>query len=575
MNITVKKFIIESLEKVGVDYVFGMPGYQTLKLYDGFVDSKIKNILITNELFASFMATGYSWATGKIGVCISISGPGFTNMFTGLANALLDSVSILVIVVGVKLKEKSFQTHQIEQAKAVKPIVKNVFSIKTVDEVLDVIPRAFDLAQKGDPGPVVIEVPEDLLDKTIETEGVKCQKNVIKKRLNKDKIKKIIEIIKSSKLCGIYAGKGAFNASEDILKLAEIISAPIATTISGKGVVSEEHPLSVGVGFGVSGTKISENIFKKCDTVLAIGCKFSEMATGGWSLKMPENLIHIDINEDVLGRNYPTKVSLCSDAKLAIKAILNHADIIKKNNNTELIREIRAERKSHLEEIKKIQNKNFVHPAKLLYILREVMKKDAILTTDCGYHQLWSITDFPVLEKRTFITTSDYQSMGFGIPAAIGAKIAYPNRDVVCICGDGGFLISGFELLTTVREKLKIIVIIFNDGALGLIKHLQQLSYGRTYSVDLHNPDFETLAESLDIGYVEILGDDNIEYGIKKAFASDKTVIVDARIKYKEEPRYLQGTRKTFWSRLSAEEKFRLTAKIVKMRKKQCSRKIN
>ncbi|MFH1415351.1 MAG: thiamine pyrophosphate-binding protein [Elusimicrobiota bacterium] len=569
-SMTVAKSIVEALEELGVKYTFGMPGSQNVELFDCLLDTGIKNILVTNELFAAFMANGYGRATGRPAVCFSIAGPGLTNMLTGIAEASVDSVPMVVIATAVKNIDKVFQIHEIEQSAVVAPLVKELITINEKDSIQDAVIRAFSISQCGEPGPVVIEIPEDILKKP----ALPCEcdteisNNCNVCDLNDSVFDKIVNLIETSAQVGIYAGQGAFGAHEEVIELAELLSAPVTTTVSGKGVIPEDHPLAVGFGFGPCGLKVAEDVFKECDTLMAIGCKFSEMATGNWGCVMPENVIHIDISEKVLDKNVNSVISVRCDAKKAVGKILDSMKQKKREKkNDGILEKIKAGRESKIC-AEPVSGTAGVSPAFLVGQLRKHMDREALLVTDCGYHQLWTITDYPVYMPRTFISPTDYQAMGYGIPAAIGAKLAYPDRDVVCICGDGGFLISGFEVLTAVRENINIVIIIFNDSGLGIIRDIQNKKFGRTNSVEFNNPDFAVLAKSFSAEYVSIKADEGVERGLAEAFKKNKPVIVDVFVDYNNEPKYYNGLRKVFWNRLSADEKMEISAKLLERTRK-------
>ena len=563
--ITGARAIVKSLEKIGIEYTFGIPGSQNLELIDSFLNSSIRNILVTNELSAAFMADGYSRVTGKTGVCLAIPGPGLTNMITGLAEAFVDSSPLVVLVIGLGKSNKVFQIHQIEQLEVVRPIVKDVIKIDNAEEIRKGIYKAFYLAQEGEPGPVVVEIPKKLLNKNTEYQEGDATRSE-KEADNEDavKIKQIAEMLLKANLCGIYAGAGAFSASSQIRQLAEIFSMPVSTTVSGKGAFPEDHELSLGFGFGPSGSKLAENIFKKCDVILSLGCKFSEMATGGWGTQISGKLIHIDKNKYVFNKHYSAKIFLCKDVKIVLEKILRILGDTKKKRNTELIEKIRKGKAEYLKSIETAHFSDGIHPAQFFYQLRKLVDRETILVTDCGNHQLWAISDFVVFEPRTFITPSDYQAMGFSIPAAIGAKIGCPDRRVICVCGDGGFLMSGFELLTAVREKINLSVIVFNDGALGLIKGLQKRIYGRTTLVDFVSPDYENIAKALNIGYLEINTGEELITALKQMTSEERVILVNIKIKYNELPKYIKGVEKTVLRNLTLSQKINLISKRVR-----------
>jgi acetolactate synthase I/II/III large subunit len=554
--------IVEGLEKEGVKFVFGIPGIETLKLFDAFRESGIKSILVTHEQSASFMANAYNKVTGEVGVCCSIGGPGITNMFTGLAEAYLDSSAVVALVSSTRSDtSKSFHLHQINQIQAVRPIVKDVFSVEKKEDLLNAVSQAFDLAKNGEPGPVIVDVPANILQESIIF--TKYYERKIQEDSSEEKIKEIADLLAASKYLCIYAGLGALDASDEIRELAERFSAPIATTISARGIIPEDHPLVVGCGFGFGNSKLAYDILEKSDTILAVGCKFSELSTGGWSLKIPENLVHIDKNKDIFNKNYPAKIALVSDVKVAIKKILFVIKAVNSKKNLKLIKEIKETKERYSRDIDRRRLKESISPQKFFYELRKLLDRDSILVTDCGNHQLYAISNFPIFKERTFISPTDFQAMGFGIPAAIAAKIACPKKKVVCVCGDGGFLMTGFELLTAVRERLDLTVMIFNDSALGLIKELQKAIYGRTSSVDFINPNYKLLTDSFGAKYIEINDNQQLSNKLKSALLENGVVIVDCKINYKGLPSYIKNILWESFKIFSLKEKLLLISRII------------
>lgn len=345
--------------------------------------------------------------------------------------------------------------------------------------------------------------------------------------------------------------------------MAERFSAPLATTISGRGVIPEDHPLAVGCGFGFANSRLVYDNLIKADTVLAVGCKFSELSTTGWHLKMPKNLVHIDRSKDVLNKNYPAKIALVSDVKVAIREILLAIKGANIERNLKLIEEIKNKKERYLKDIKRYKSREGVSPEKLFYELRKLLDRDSILVTDCGNHQFYAISHFPIFKKRTFISPTDFQAMGFGIPAAIAAKIACPEKKVVCVCGDGGFLMTGFELLTAVRERLNLTVMIFNDSGLGLIKGLQKTIYGRTNCVDFINPNYKLLADSFGARYIDIDNDQQVDSGLKSALLENGVVIVYCKINYKSFPSYIKNIMWESFKSASFDQKLMLLLETV------------
>jgi acetolactate synthase-1/2/3 large subunit len=383
--------------------------------------------------------------------------------------------------------------------------------------------------------------------------------------ITKEAVTRIVQYIGEARQVGIYAGRGCMGAGNELLEISRILSAPIATTISGRGVVPEDYELSTGYGFGLTGSPAAYRVFKNCDLILAIGTKFSEMATGGWGLKF-NNMIHIDAAKNNLDKNYSSLFSVQADAKNALKELNKSLTGLKRPVNVKAIEEIKIFKTGRTAKIGKKQNNGSLHPAGFLQELRRCLPRDAIISTDVGYHQLWSLSDFEVFEPQTYLTPTDYQAMGFGLPASIGAAMARPDKKVVCICGDGGFLISGFELLTAVREKINLSVFIFNDGALGLIKGLQETLYNKNFSVNLSNPDFEQLANSLGVKYFRISCEMNLKEILEKVLANKGVNLVDCEIVYDELPRYIKGSIRNSWDQTPLSKKMSILYRYVKCR---------
>jgi acetolactate synthase-1/2/3 large subunit len=560
MKISGAEAVALVLKKLGVSYIWGIPGSKTLSVYNAIKDCGINSILVTNELSASFMADGYYRVSGKPGVCIAIPGPGLTNMLTGIAEAYLDSSALLVITVNPKKNSHSFYIHEIPQLEILKPVVKKAVVISSVSQINELF-GAYHSSYTNEPGPVVVEIGSQVMDQEIEE--LELAPEVLP--APNEAVTRIIKYISEASQVGIYAGRGCMGAGNELLEMSKRLSAPIATTISGRGVVPEDYELSAGYGFGRTGSPAAYRVFKNCDLILAIGTKFSEMATGGWGLKF-NNMIHIDAAKNNLDKNYSSLFSVQADAQKALEELNKSLSGVTRPVNVNAIEEIKKFRIGHAAKIGKKQGNGYLHPAKFLQELRRCLPRDTILSTDVGYHQLWSISDFEVFEPGTYLTPADYQAMGFGIPAAIGAAMTRPDKKVVCICGDGGFLISGFELLTAIKEKINISVFVFNDGALGLIKGLQEKMYNRNISVDLNNPDFEQLANSLGVRYFRISEETNLKEKLETVLEHKGVNLVECKIIYDEFPLYIKGGIRNSWDQASLSRKMSILYRYVKFR---------
>ena len=559
------EIVSKILEQQGVKRIFGIPGAQSLELFDAFRGAGIETVLVTHELCASFMADATSRAGDGVGVAVVVPGPGLTNIFSGLGESFLDSIPVVIIIAGVNNEiPYSFQLHEIDQVKAASPLAKAVYRLDKVEEIGPQLSRAFTLAQAGEPGPVVVEIPNNLLARTASFQSPPSTPSPSPSP--EPLISQAIQAIVDAKRVGIYAGLGAFPARQEIRELSELLEAPVATTLSGRGVIPEDHPLAVGYGFGGSGTRISRKTFSECDLILAVGCKFTEVGTGGYGLKIPGKLIHIDANPGNLNVNFKAEIAIASDSRAALSRILAGVkEKIKSPRSGSLREEIQKAKK---EEELKLQNreiqKDWVDPAQLLRHLRRLLPRDAIITTDSGHHMFFVLTYFPIYEPKTYLAPTDYQSMGYSVPAAIGARLACPDRRVVATVGDGGFLMTGIEMLTASRLKLDLPVIVFNDGALGLIKKLQKRALLRTQAVDLVEPDFESYARAIRAEYVRIENDEEISGKLEKALSLKGPVLIDAWVQYPELTDYIKGQILENIKRYPAGQKFRSLVRLLR-----------
>ena len=535
--------ISKCIKEEGIDTVFGITGVELSPLLKEFTRNNLRVVSCVNELNASFMAASYFQVTGRVGVCFAIPGPGVTNMITGIATASCESIPMIVIVPQTKQKRKNqfFFVHEMNHRETLSSVASDYIEIEQAEGAYDNFKKAFVAAKKNGGGPVVVEISipllnEDVLSKSdvlIEEESKRIELDVEKRAI----IKKLIS---ESKKIGIYLGKGAINASLEIQEFSEKFSAPIATTASGKGVVSENFKHSVGFGFGPGSSSVAQKIFNDCEVLIAVGCRFSEISSSCYLMKVPDKLIHIDINPAVFDKNYTSRISICMDAKDAMRELLNACIDIDAKLNSSLEKEIAVLRKKTSTKYETGLNKNKVSPEKFFMGLRKQLRNDAILTLDCGFNQFWGIEAFPVYEPRSFVTSVNFQVMGYALPAAISAKLANPQKHVVCVCGDGGFNMSCLEILTACREKIKIDVFIFKDSSFGLIKGIESRRYSRSFATDFINPDFEFLAKALKVNYQKISTDLEISPVVKNVLESKEINIVEVNVCYKKLPQYFQ-----------------------------------
>ncbi|MBK8478387.1 MAG: thiamine pyrophosphate-binding protein [Opitutaceae bacterium] len=549
-KLTGAEAIVAVLSLLEVKRVFGIPGVQTIELFDALADAPFRTFTPTNESAAVFMADAHARVTGRIGVAVVTAGPGLTNALTGIAEAFLDSSPILVLVgTSDERAEKSFQLHHIDQAAVVKPLVKGFFKPATVQETPASILQAAELARQGEPGPTVVEISASLLMERARFEAPPQSSSPCTLDIE-SQLDESATLLRQGTSIGIYAGAGSFGAAAELQCLAELLQAPVATTISGRGILPEDHPLSVGYGFGRSGTAVAWREFRRVRTLLAVGCKYGETATGSYGLNPPAEHIHIDINAASLGANYPTSLAIAADAKTALGGLLARLQDHRRPPNVALLDRIRQSR-ARTVATPRAGGADALHPGRFLQLLRQRLRRDAILVTDSGAHQFWALSDFPIYEPRSFLAPADYQAMGFSLPAAIAAKLACPNRQVVSLVGDGGFLMSGFESLNAARWGAGIITVVFCDGAWGLIKEAQRRVYRRTPFTRIPNPDFHHLALGLGLKHLQVSRDAEIPAVLDAALSENSPVLIEVQVDYAEPPPYIRGAGPQMFRNLS------------------------
>ena len=541
---------VKTLKAHGLRKLFGIPGIQNLDYFDAFDSEGMDVILVSHELGASFMADAFGRVTGEPGVVAVVPGPGLTNVFTGLGEALLDGAPVIVLVPGNRNNYKeSYQLHEIDHRGAAESLTKCYIKADTVGAISDAVARAVQCAKSGEPGPVIVEVPYNVLMEPAPAEITPpySLNTAVPEKMELDRA---AEIILSARKPGIHAGAGAGGASELLMELATRLDAPVSTTISGRGVIPEDHDLSVGFGFGKAGTELAEKIFSDRDLVIAVGCKFSEVGSGSYGLDIPR-MVHIDANPEVLGKNFEAEVMIPGDASQVLSELLNRIREERPElEDSELRKKIRAAHKSRHEKFEKMKKwDDSVNPARLLNELRKRLPRDAILTTDSGAHTFWTIFGFEAYQPNTVLSPIDYSSMGYSIPASIGASIAAPDRQVVAAVGDGGLLMTGTELITASRLGLPLKVLLFNDRALGLIKQTQERIYRKVVAVDTSGVDWKSFATSFGFGHVLIENDGSVSEGLDKALSMEGPVLIEAMVSYKKQTRHTKGTAMSYAKR--------------------------
>ena len=501
------ELLTATLEHLGVEHVFGLPGTQNVALFEALRRSRLQTIVASHELGASFMANGYARASGWPGILVTIPGPGFTYALTGLAEARLDSAPIIHIVGRpATAPGQRFQLQAIDQAAMAGPIAKAVLAADNADDIPAALIEAYRLAVSGEPGPVLLEVASEALTQYGGPQPVAPRPSITVAAPPRDAVEAIAALVAATPRIVIYAGQGTAGDPAALLRLAETLGAAVATTTSARGVVPEDHPLAIPCD---GDSERLNALVARADLVLALGVKFSHNGAHGFRLALDrERLVHVDASTEVLNGHYPSRIAVACDVPAFVRELgaLTTRAPPRQGWTPDELQSLRHCGGGGWPLDPTIPGIDPPTPAGFFAALRETLPRDAILVTDSGLHQMLARRHFPVLAPRGFITPSDFQSMGFALPAAIGAKLAHPTRTVVALLGDGGLTMSGMELLTVVRERIALTVIVLVDGHYGLIR-LQQLGqHGRAHGTTLANPDYPRWAASLGVDHVLLDG---------------------------------------------------------------------
>lgn len=512
---TGQEILAHVFTELGVKTVFGLPGTQNLGLYEALRKSGLRTVVATQELSAMFMAIGQYQATSasvpsSLPVVATVPGPGFTCALTGLAEAKADSVPLLYLVSTNEAKSHfKYQLQELPQMKMVLPVVKKGFEIREVSEIDPILKEAARVALSGEPGPVYIEILDSLFDEVSDI-SVGANVAVTRSSLSPTASQAVSLIFQASRMV-LFVGGGARKYDRQVNALVERLSCPVLSTISGRGVVSDQHPLSFPFDYAFGEGRVIADLIDRADVVLALGCKFSHNGTGGFRLRIPEQkLIHVDASSEVLGANYPGHCLVEMDVGDFLTALTQSEDFGKQNaknihwtkEELNILQQRRfEEQQEHLQYVPKVHVEGQEESIPNFFqALRNVLSKDAILVTDSGRHQMLARAFYQVLSPAGLVIPADFQSMGFGLPTAVGAALA-GTRPVVALVGDGGFLMSGMEFTSAVREGVKLLVIIFRDYSFSLIRDQQLKRYGRSSSVQLSLPDLEAFSLAFGVNY--------------------------------------------------------------------------
>ena len=530
-QLTGSEIVIECLKEQGVDTVFGYPGGCILNIYDELYkhQGEIKHILTSHEQGAAHAADGYARATGKVGVCMATSGPGATNLVTGIATAYMDSVPLVALTcnVGVPLLGKdSFQ--EIDIAGITTPITKHNFIVKDINKLADVIRRAFRIAQTGRPGPVLVDIPKDVTAATTEFEFQQIPPIVpkIDKMTEKD-LEQAVTMICEAKKPYIFVGGGAIisEASKELAKFAEKVDAPVCDSLMGKGAFDGTNDRYSGM-LGMHGTKASNYGVSECDLLIAVGVRFSDRVIGD-AKRFASNarILQFDVDPAEINKNIQTDASVIGDVKEILKR-LNH--LLEEQKHTEWMQQISDFKKKYPLTYKK---EGLSGPFVMEEIYRQT-KGDAIIVTEVGQHQMWAAQYFKFSKPRSLLTSGGLGTMGYGLGAAIGAQVANPEKQVINIAGDGCFRMNMNEIATAVRQQLPLIQVVINNQVLGMVHQWQGLFYEKRYSSTILNDgvDFVKLADAMGATGIRAKTQQEFSEALTKALKMDRPVLIDCII---------------------------------------------
>ena len=529
-KISGSKIIVECLLEQGVDTVFGYPGGAILNLYDELYKNqdKIRHILTSHEQGASHAADGYARASGKVGVCLATSGPGATNLVTGIASAYMDSIPMVAITCNVGnnlLGKDSFQ--EVDISGIVMPVTKYSFIVKDGNKLADTIRRAFNIAVTGRPGPVLIDITKDVTGESFEYEYKEPEKVSPKADISEEDILNAVSLIRGAKKPYILVGGGVIlsNASEELRTFVSKTDAPVADTLMGKGAFDGSDPKYTGM-VGMHGTKTSNLGITECDLLIVIGARFSDRVIGN-AKKFARNakILHIDVDAAEISKNIKAHYSLIGDARLILRKLNARLDPL---HHDEWI--------AHIERLKDMYpirtNKKGLTGEYIIETIDKKTEDDTVICTEVGQHQMWAAQFYKFTHPRTFITSGGLGTMGYGLGAAIGAKVAKPDKTVVNIAGDGCFRMNMNEIATATRYDIPVIQVVINNHVLGMVRQWQNLFYGKRYSQTIlrDKVDFVKLAEAMGARAKKVITKEEFDAAFDEALKSEITYVIDCEI---------------------------------------------
>jgi acetolactate synthase I/II/III large subunit len=554
------QLVLRALEDEGIRLAFGIPGTHNIELYDVLAESeKVRAVLVTDEQSASFMADA-AWRASGVMACVNVvPGAGLTHAMSGIAEAFMDCVPLLVLGCGIRVDSgMAYQLHDVDQQAIAAPVTKGTFRPKTGEEIYPTIRKACALAREGRPGPVFVEIPANLyLFKFSDSLSPLGGERARGERPSAELIDRAMAMLTNARRPLIYAGLGAAAGRNDLIALAEKLEAPVATTFQGKGVFPESHPLAMWPGFGAAAPPFARKIAGTCDLTLAIGCRFGEVATGSYGAPPVGPLIHVDIDPDAVGRNYPAELPVVAEAAAFLRALVPR--IPNRTPDPDLREIIRRGRE---DAFAGPSSDSGVSPGRLIQALQKRFGREAIFTADSGNGTFLAV-EWLVLEKPgKLLAPVDYSCMGYSVPAAIGAKLACPDNPVIALAGDGAFLMTGLELLTAASQNVPAAFFVLRDRELAQIAQFQNVAFGRKSESELPDYDLATICKGVGVDCIRLDRDADIE-SVLQQIDGKRPIAVDVAIDYSRKTFFTQGVVKTNLGRLPWKDRLRFIARAV------------
>ena len=575
-SISGAQVVARALRDEGIRFSFGIPGAQNLELYDCLDHSPdIQPVLITDERNAPFMAGGLALACGQPGCVLLVPGAGLTHALSGIAEAYMDNVPLLVLATGVRNDiDKAYQLHEIDQLALARPVTKGQIRIDRAVDLYREIKMACALARTPPAGPVIVEIPANLLiarQTNSEVFDPVIDHTPAAPLASEADLQRVAAAIEQSERPFLYLGRGSADGKDNLVRLAELLEAPVCTTFQGKSVFPEHHPLWLWPGFGPAAPAFVASIAGDCDLTLAIGCRFSEVATGSYGATPPGRLIHIDVDPSVIGRNYPASIGIPAEARAFVLALL--PKLRQRARNQHLRDRIHKGHAQLWSESGSDRPKGAVSPEQLLTSLQKVLPGDTIYVTDSGNGLFFAAETLRLDAPGSFLAPVDFSCMGYAIPAAMGAAFGCPGRHVVALEGDGAMMMTAFELVTAVHHHLPLLIVVLRDRELGQIAHFQRRGFAYQAASILPDYNLAELCAGFGLGHLALNNDSDIDGAIAAVARSFRErglpFLLEVMIDYSWPTFFTRGVIATNFRRLSWPDRLRFAARVIGRRSLQ------